>query len=73
MRTGFNVIPASCKASSILESDKATTKGAGGVGVWHESWAMGRIDSILVTNASGFDVDVKDKLTTLWGEIKIAY
>ena len=57
----------------ILESDKATTKGAGGVGVWHESWGMGRIDSILVTNASGFDVDVKDKLTTLWGEIKIAY
>jgi hypothetical protein len=57
----------------ILESNKATTKGAGGVGVWHESWGMGRIDSILVTNASGFDIDVKDKLTTLWGEIKIAY
>ena len=57
----------------ILESDKATTKGAGSVGVWHESWGMGRIDSILVTDASGFDVDVKDKLTTLWGEIKTAY
>ena len=57
----------------ILESDKATTKGAGSVGVWHESWGMGRIDSILVTNKNGFDVDVKDKLTTLWGEIKVAY
>ena len=57
----------------LLESGKATTKGAGGVGVWHESWLNGRIDSILVTNANGFDVDVKDKLTTLWGEIKIAY
>ena len=57
----------------ILESNKATTKGAGGVGVWHESWGMGRIDSILVTNANGFDIDAKDKLTTLWGEIKVAY
>ena len=57
----------------ILESNKATDKGAGSVGVWHESWGMGRIDSILVTNANGFDVDVKDKLTTMWGEIKVAY
>ena len=57
----------------ILESDKATDKGAGSVGVWHESWGMGRIDSILVTNANGFDIDVKDKLTTMWGEIKVAY
>ena len=57
----------------ILESDEATTKGAGSVGVWHESWGMGRIDSILVTNANGFDIDVKDKLTTMWGEIKVAY
>ena len=57
----------------ILESDKATTKGAGSVGVWHESWGMGRIDSILVTNANGFDIDVKDKLTTMWGEIKVSY
>ena len=24
----------------FLESDKATDKGAGIVGVWHESWAM---------------------------------
>ncbi len=57
----------------ILESDKATNKSAGSVGVWHESWGMGRIDSILVTNANGFDIDVKDKLTTMWGEIKVAY
>lgn len=57
----------------ILESDDATTKGAGSVGVWHESWGMGRIDSILVTGPSGFDVDVKDKLTTMWGEIKTDY
>ena len=57
----------------VLESKKATYKGAGSVGVWHESWGMGRIDSILVTNANGFDVDVKDKLTTLWSEIKTTY
>lgn len=57
----------------ILETKTATNKSAGSVGVWHESWGMGRIDSILVTNANGFDIDVKDKLTTLWGEIKVAY
>lgn len=48
----------------ILESDKATTTGAGSVGVWHESWGMGRIDSILVTNPNGFDVDASGKLST---------
>ena len=57
----------------ILESNKATAKGAGAVGVWHESWGMGRIDSILVTSAAGFDVSVKDKLTTTWSEIKTSY
>ena len=57
----------------ILESDEAAYKSAGAVGVWHESWGNGRIDSILVTSAAGFDVDVKDKLTTMWGEIKTTY
>ena len=57
----------------VLESNKVTNKSAGAVGVWHESWGMGRIDSILVTSAAGFDVDVKDKLTTTWSEIKTAY
>ena len=57
----------------VLESDKATNKSAGSVGVWHESWGMGRIDSILVTSGAGFDVDVKDKLTTTWSEIKTTY
>lgn len=57
----------------VLESDKATNTAAGSVGIWHESWGMGRVDSVLVTNANGFDVDVKDKLTTVWGQIKVAY
>ena len=57
----------------VLESDKATYKSAGAVGVWHESWGMGRIDSILVTSSAGFDVDVKDKLTTTWSEIKTTH
>lgn len=57
----------------ILESNKADYKGPGTVGVWHESWGGGRIDSILVTTANGFDVDVKDKLTTMWSEIKTTY
>ncbi len=57
----------------VLESDEAAYKSAGAVGVWHESWGNGRIDSILVTSAAGFDVDVKNKLTTMWGEIKTTY
>ena len=57
----------------ILESDQATTKGAGSVGVWHESWGMGRIDSIIVTSAGGFDVDAKGKVSTTWGNIKSSY
>ena len=57
----------------VLESDEATYKSAGTVGVWHESWGNGRIDSILVTSGAGFDVDVKDKLTTTWSEIKTTY
>ena len=57
----------------ILESDKATTTDAGSVGIWHESWGMGRVDSILVTNANGFDIDAKGKLTTSWGEVKSSY
>ena len=65
--------PSANLGDPILESNKATTKGAGSVGVWHESWGMGRIDSILVTNANGFDIDAKGKLTTTWSEVKTAY
>ena len=57
----------------ILESNKADNTSAGSVGVWHESWGMGRIDSILVTNANGFDIDAKGKVTTSWGEVKSSY
>lgn len=57
----------------VLESDEATYKSAGSVGVWHESWGMGRIDSILVTSANGFDVEPKGKISTTWGEIKSSY
>jgi hypothetical protein len=34
---------------------------------------MGRIDSIIVTNPSGFDVDAKGKLATTWSEVKTSY
>jgi len=65
--------PSESLGPPILDSNKATYKSPGTVGVWHESWGMGRIDSILVTTANGFDVDVKDKLTTMWSEIKTTY
>ena len=57
----------------ILEFKKADYTSAGTVGVWHESWGMGRIDSILVTSKSGFDIDAKGKLSTTWSEIKTSY
>ena len=65
--------PSEDLGTPILEYKNANYTSAGTVGIWHESWGMGRVDSVLVTNANGFDVDVKDKLTTMWGEIKVAY
>ena len=57
----------------ILEYKNANYTSAGSVGIWHESWGMGRVDSVLVTNANGFDVDAKGKLTTSWGAVKTSY
>ncbi len=57
----------------ILEYKNADYTSGGTVGVWHESWGMGRIDSILVTNKNGFDIDAKGKLTTSWGAVKTSY
>ncbi len=57
----------------ILEYKNADNTSAGSVGIWHESWGMGRVDSVLVTNANGFDVDAKGKLSTTWSEIKSSY
>ena len=57
----------------ILEYKGADYTSAGSVGIWHESWGMGRVDSVLVTNANGFDVDAKGKLSTTWSEIKSSY
>lgn len=57
----------------ILEYKGADYTSAGSVGIWHESWGMGRVDSVLVTNANGFDVDAKGKLTTSWGAVKGSY
>ena len=57
----------------ILEYKGADYTSAGSVGIWHESWGMGRVDSVLVTNKNGFDVDAKGKLTTSWGAVKASY
>ena len=57
----------------ILEYKNADYTSAGTVGIWHESWGMGRVDSVLVTNKSGFDIDAKGKLTTSWGAVKGSY
>ena len=65
--------PSEDLGAPVLESDKATTTDAGSVGIWHESWGMGRVDSVLVTNANGFDVDAKGKLSTTWSGIKSSY
>ncbi len=65
--------PSAALGAPILEYNGADNTSAGGVGVWHESWNLGRIDSILVTNANGFDVDAKGKLSTTWSEVKSSY
>ena len=57
----------------ILEYKNADYTTAGSVGIWHESWGMGRVDSVLVTNKNGFDIDAKGKLTTSWGAVKGSY
>ena len=58
----------------IAEYDGADDIGPGTVGIWHESWGNGRIDSVLVTGhgpcCAGVSVDPHSKLTTTWGEIK---
>ncbi|RKU37596.1 hypothetical protein C6496_09445 [Candidatus Poribacteria bacterium] len=65
--------PSEDLGAPILEYKNADYTTAGSVGIWHESWGMGRVDSVLVTNANGFDVDAKGKLTTSWGEVKSSY
>ncbi len=65
--------PSEDLGAPILESNDASNTSAGSVGIWHESWGMGRVDSVLVTNANGFDVDAKGKLATSWGEVKSSY
>ena len=65
--------PSEDLGAPILEYKSADYTTAGSVGIWHESWGMGRVDSVLVTNANGFDVDAKGKLTTSWGEVKSSY
>ena len=65
--------PSEDLGAPILEFDGADNTSAGSVGIWHESWGMGRVDSVLVTNANGFDIDAKGKLATSWGAVKTSY
>jgi hypothetical protein len=60
-------------APHIDEKGILKTTSAGSVGLWHESWGMGEVHEVLVTNKSGFSVDARDKLTTSWGYVKSAY
>jgi hypothetical protein len=53
----------------ILEATDATHK-SGTVGVWHESQGGSMIDNVLVTTASLFSVDARDKLAATWAKIK---
>jgi hypothetical protein len=57
----------------IAEYNKADFKGPGTVGIWHESWGMGEVDSIFVVGAGGFAVDARGKLATSWGYVKSGY
>ena len=66
-------MPSNKLGKPTAEYAKADYQSAGTVGVWHESWGMGIIDSILVTGPGFFSVDAKEKLASSWGYVKNAY
>ena len=52
-----------------FEYNKALNLG-GAVGLWHESWGHGKVDSILVTNPFGFGPTLWGGDKMLWEEVK---
>ncbi|MYC77588.1 hypothetical protein F4X10_17640 [Candidatus Poribacteria bacterium] len=42
----------------------------GAVGLWHESWGHGKVDSILITDRYGFEPTLWENNTLLWEEVK---
>ncbi len=58
----------------VAEYDGADEAGPGTVGLWHESWGNGRVDSVLVTGPGLLtSVDPHSKLSTTWGDVKSSY
>lgn len=58
----------------VAEYDGADDMGPGTVGIWHESWGNGRVDSVSVWGAGGMTaVDPHSKLSTTWGDVKSSY
>ncbi len=58
----------------VAEYDGADDAGPGTVGLWHESWGNGRVDSVLVTGPGLLtSVDPHSKLSTTWGDVKSSY
>ena len=71
---GFKTdMPSDKLGKPTAEYAKADYQSAGTVGVWHESWGQGIIDSILVSGSGFFAVDAKEKLASSWGYVKNAY
>ena len=71
---GFKVdMPSNKLGKPVAEYNKANYQSAGSVGIWHERWGQGIVDSILVTGPGFFSVDPEEKLTTSWGFVKATY
>ena len=43
----------------------------GGVGIWQESWALGQVDSIRITDELGYGTDPAESIAVGWEDLKV--
>ena len=54
----------------ILAYDRLDYSLPGGVGIWHESWSLGQINSIRITDALGYGTDPAESIAVGWEDLK---
>lgn len=58
------------RGNPIIEFDSLEDLDPGGVGIWHESWALGTVDSIRITDALGLGTDPAESIAVGWEDLK---
>jgi len=58
------------RGNPIIEFDSLKYLDSGGVGIWHESWALGTVDSIRITDALGLGTDPAESIAVGWEDLK---